>query len=166
MGKGLFKAHTKAQVTFDTKPAVGDMVWIDRTTGLMYNYDNVRGKWLSAAKHMLEYARKGASDGMYLPLLGDLDDTDDVYMTGQSSVIVNVFCRSRVGNKNKGFEIHKNGEFLFEFNYDGSSNRRYSNTNLDFSILPYDMIQLFVKKDGPPVRNTVCRIETAWRYDV
>ena len=37
MGKGVFHDHKKTQVTFDTAPGIGDMVWIDQTNGLMYN---------------------------------------------------------------------------------------------------------------------------------
>ena len=166
MGKGVFHGHKKVSVTYGDQPNIGDMVWIDQTTGLMYNYDAVRGKWLSAAKHTFEYARKGSAKGMYIPLLGDLDDTDDVYMSAKSSTIVSVFCRSRAGDKGMGFEIRKNGSMIYEFYYDDSNNRRFSNSNLDFDIESYDKIQVYIKKMGSGARNTVCRIETAWRYDV
>ena len=166
MGKGVFKEHTRIPVTFSSAPSVGDMVWIDQTTGIVYSYDATRGLWISAAKHIFEFARKGAADGMYIPLLGDLGDSEDVYMPGKTAVIISVFCRSKRGNSRKGFEIRKNGSLLYEFYYDGSDNRVYSNNVLNYNIEEYDKIQVYVKKEGTSVINTVCRIETAWRYDV
>ncbi len=166
MSKGVFQEHTRRPVTFGDVPAPGEMTWIDPNTGLIYNYDDTRSKWMSAAKHVFEFARKGAAKGMYIPLLGDLDNSDDVYMLGKSSVIVNVFCRSHTGDKNMGFEIRKNGDLLYEFYYDGSDNRRFSNDALSYDIEAYDKIQVYVKQMGSGVGNTVCRLETAWRYDV
>jgi len=166
MGKGVFEAHTRMPVTFGSTPSVGDMTWINPNTGLIFNYDDSRNKWLSAAKHKFEYARKGSAKGMYIPLLGDLDDTDDVYMSGQASTIIGVFCRSKAGDNNMGFEIRKNGAMIYEFYYDGSNNKRYINNYLNFNIEEYDKIQVYIKQMGSGARNTVCRIETAWRYDV
>jgi len=165
MGKGLFKEHTRVAVTFDTKPALNDKVWIDQTTGLIYNYDNTREFWLSASKHRFEFARKGSANGMYIPLLGDLDDSEDVYMPAQESMVTSISCRSNSGNKDQGFEIRKNGSLLYEFYYDGTK-RRYVNNSLSFSISVSDRIQVYVKKQGQGVKNTVCRVETAWRYDI
>lgn len=166
MGKGIFQEHTRRPVTFGDVPAPGDMTWIDPSTGLIYNHDDTRTKWLSAAKHTFEYARKGSVRGMYIPLLGDLDDAEDVYMPGKSAVIVAIFCRSMSGNKSAEFEIRKNGAMLYEFVYDGSNNRRHINTNLDYNVEVYDKLQVYVKPVGTATRNVVCRIETAWRYDV
>lgn len=166
MGKGVFQEHTRRPVTFGEVPAPGDMTWIDPSTGLIYNYDESRNKWLSAAKHIFEYARKGAAKGMYIPLLGDLDDTDDAYMTGKSATMVGIFCRSKWGDESAEFEVRKNGVMLYEFAYDGSNKRRHINNNLDFSISEYDQLQVYIKPVGIGAQNTICRIETAWRYDV
>jgi hypothetical protein len=166
MGKGTFQEHTRMPVTFGDAPSVGDMTWIDKNTGLIYNYDDTRSVWLSAAKHTFEFARKGSAKGMYLPLLGDLDDSDDVYMAGKQAVIVSVFCRSKWGDDSAGFEIRKNENIIYEFYYDGYGSKLYVNSSLNFNIDSYDKIQVYVKKAGSGVINTVCRIETAWGYDI
>lgn len=166
VSKGVFSPHKRTQVTFDVKPGVGDMVWIDQSNGVVYNYDDYRKTWLSASKDKLEYARKGAADGMYLPLLGDLDNSEDVYLPGKPSIIVGIFCRSKSGDKNKIFEIRKNGELLYNFSYDGSDDLLYINNLMDIAIEAYDRINVYVTREGTSVRNTVCRIETARRYDI
>lgn len=166
MGKGTFIEHTRRPVTFGNVPSEGDMTWIDPNTGLIFNYDTSRGKWLSAAKHVFEYARKGSAKGMYVPLLGDLDDSDDVYMPAKSSTIVSIFCRSMDGDISAEFEVKKNGTMLYEFVYGGSNDRRHINNNLDFDIDLYDKLQVYIKPVGTGTRNVVCRIETAWRYDI
>lgn len=166
MAKGVFEEHYRVKVAFGKEPSVGDMMWVDQTTGLVYSYDTTRSAWISTAKHMFEFARKGATDGMYIPLLGDLNDSGDVYMSGKSAIIVNVFCRSRSGNESKGFEIRKNGDLLYEFYYNGSGDRVFSSDGLNYNIEAYDMIQVYVKKAGEKVNDTVCRIETVWRYDL
>jgi len=165
MGKGIFYEHKKAQVTYDTQPATNDKVWIDQTSGIIYNYDGTRNVWLSTAKHTFEFARKGSAKGIYLPLLGDLEYSDDVYMAGRQAAIIGIFCRSYSGENNAGFEIRINEEIVYEFYYNGTT-RLYINNELDITIQPYDKIQVYVKKIGSGVTNTVCRIETAWRYDV
>lgn len=166
MGKGVFEEHDRGTVNFGETPSIGELIWLDQTTGIIYNYDDTRDIWLSAAKHTFEFARKGASDGMYIPLLGDLDDSDDVYMAGKSAVIVSVFCRSKSGEESKGFEIRKNGNLLYEFYYNGSGTLVFINDELNYNIEVYDKIQVYTKKEGKAVNNTVCRVETAWRYDL
>lgn len=163
--KGVFKEHTTSNISYSNNPNVGDVIWIDNSTGIIYNYDAYREAWLSASRHTFEFARKGTAKGMYVPLLGDLDDIGDVYVSGKTASIVSVFCRSHKGDKNMGFEIRKNGVSIYDFYYDGTS-RQYTNDNLDFKLTPEDQIQVYVKQMGVGVLNTVCRIETAWRYDV
>jgi len=165
MGKGIFHEHKRSQVTYDSSPSINDKVWIDQTSGIIYNYDDTRNEWLSASKHRFEVARKGSAKGVYLPLLGDLDYSDDVYMAGKKAVIVGVFCRSHSGDIDAGFEIRVNGSNVYEFYYNGVV-RLYINNDLNFNIEQYDKVQVYVKQIGSGVNNTVCRIETAWRYDV
>jgi len=164
MPKGQFSEHKRAIIGFDTTPALNEKVWMDQSTGIIYNYDASRSLWLSAAKHTFEFARKGASDGMYLPLLGDLDSVDDVYTAGKAAVIISVYCRSKSGNNDKSFELRKNGQTIFNFSYDNALN--YTNNNLNYTITSTDEIQVYVSSSGSSIRNTLCRIETAWRYDV
>ena len=164
MGKGLFTEHKRATIAFDTKPGINDRVWMDQSSGIIYNYDESRGIWLSASKHIFEFARKGASNGMYIPLLGDLDSIDDVYTTGKPAVITSIYCRSVKGNNEKEFELRKNGQSLFAFSYDNSL--EYNNNSLQFEIESIDEIQVYVSASGSSIRNTVCRVETAWRYNV
>lgn len=161
--KGVFSQHRKTMVAFDTKPGIGDMVWIDQATGIIYNYDDYRNKWLSASKDKFEYARKGAADGMNIPLLGDLDDVDDVYTLSYAATIVGILCRSKSGNNLKEFEILKNGAVIFSFNYDGSNSRLYINDNLNIDVNAFDELTVHVTKTGTSVSNTVCRIEVARR---
>lgn len=164
MERGLFKKHKRVKVAFDTNPSPGDMVWVDQTTGISYSYDNTRSKWLSTSKDRFEFARKGAANGMYIPLLGDLDDQEDVYMTGYDATIISVFCRSKDGNEDKTFEIRKNGTDIFHFHYDSSLS--YIDNNLNIDIAPLDEINLYVSGSGKKVRDTVCRIEIARRHDI
>lgn len=163
--KGVFREHTTSNISYGEGPDVNDMIWIDNSTGIIYNYDSERASWLSSSRHTFEFARKGSAKGMYIPLLGDLDDIEDVYVAGKSAAIVSVFCRSRAGDKNMGFEIRKNGVSIYDFYYDGTS-RLYSNDSLNFNLTLDDQIQVYVKLMGTGVLNTVCRIETAWRYDL
>lgn len=164
MPKGLFKEHKNTMLSLEDKPKKHDTVWSDQTTGIMYNFDVSRGKWLSARKDRFEFARKGSSDGMYIPLLGDLDSIDDVYTTERKATITSIYCRSRSGNSYKIFQIHKNGSSIYQFGYTGS--KLVINTNLNIDILDTDTIQVYVSKTGGSVRNTVCRLGYSWRYDV
>jgi len=164
MPRGLFIEHKNTMLSLEDKPKEHDTVWIDQTNGIIYNYDTTRVKWLSARKDRFEFARKGNSRSMYLPLLGDLDSVDDVYSTERNATITSVWCRSRSGNKYKSFEIHKNGESVFDFSYNDS--KIYVANNLNIDILDTDTIQLYVDKEGKSVRNTVCRLGYSWRYDV
>ena len=166
MGKGMFMEHTRKPITFGNTPSEGDMTWIDNNSGIIYNFDDTRGKWMSASRNVFEYARKGTAKGMYIPLLGDLDDSDDVYISIKNAIIVSIFCRSMGGDVNAEFELRKNGEMIYEFEYDGSNNRNYINTNLNLDINIYDKIQVYVNNVGSGTRNVVCRVETAWRYDI
>lgn len=164
MPKGLFTEHKNTMLSLGDKPKEHDTVWADQTTGIIYNYDPSRNKWLSARKDRFEFARKGASDGMYLPLLGDLDSVDDVYTAERNATINSVWCKSKSGNSYKVFQIHKNGVSIYQFGYTGS--RIYVNNNLDLDILDTDTLQIYVTSTGSSIRNTVCRLGYSWRYDV
>lgn len=131
---------------------------------ITYNLDLTRNKWLSSSKRKFEFARKGNSKGMYIPLLGDLDGIDDVYTPEKPSTVTGIYCRSASGNNDKDIHIRKNGSNIYTFNYSGSL--VYINNDLDFDIEITDMIQVFVDRSGSNIKNTVCRIEYAWRYDI
>ncbi len=162
--KGCFEEHLKVPISFQDKPEVGDIVWMDRSTGIIYNFDNTRQLWLSTNKTSFEFARKGAADGMFLPLLGDLDAIDDAYVPGNKAIITSVICKSKTGNNEKLFDVFVNGSSVLNFNYDNK--RLYVNSNLNILIESEDEVQVYVNKGGSPVRNTSCRVETAWRYDI
>jgi hypothetical protein len=162
--KGVFVKHMKSNISFENQPNSLDRIWMNPETKIIYKYDSNRGKWLSTNKDVFEFARKGAANGMHLPLLGDLDDVDDVYMTGTNATITSIFCRSKAGFDYKSFEIRKNSDLLFEFGYSGS--RLYINKSLNLDVDEYDEIQVYVKQSGPTVINTVCRLDINWRYDV
>jgi hypothetical protein len=162
MGRGSFKNHKRMLVTFDTHPGDSDMVWVDQTNGVVYNYDLSRSKWLSTDKDILEFARKGAASGMYIPLLGDLSNIDDVYTVDYNATILGILCRSTDGNKNKAFEVMVNGNSILSFSYNNSL--IYSNDELDININKFDKINLYVNNNGKNIRDTVCRINLARRY--
>jgi hypothetical protein len=158
-------SETSEVIVISPVPTPGSKFWLQPLNNIVYCFDEVRDKWLSTNRNVFSFARKGNSRGMYIPLLGDLDAVDDVYMPGKDSTIIGVFCKSNSGDESKGFEIRKNGTAIYTFSYDGSGSLTYSNSDLDLNINASDTIQVFVKKDGGNVINTICRIETAWRYD-
>lgn len=166
MAKGVFQGHVTGMISYGGVPNLGDILWIDPATNISYSYDTVRQKWLSTEKPVFEYARKGASKGVYLPLLGDLDDVEDVYMPSRPSTIVSVFCRSKSGDVYTEFELRKNGTTIYTFGYNGNINRVFLSNNLNLNIEITDKLQVYVTKSTTSVSNTVCRVETAWRYDI
>lgn len=166
MAKGIFQKHTTGLITYGGTPGVGDILWIDQTTNISYSYDTVRQKWLSTEKPVFEYARKGASKGVYLPLLGDLDDVDDVYMPSRPSTVLSIFCRSKSGDNEATFELRKSGETIYTFSYNGDANLVFLNNDLNLNIEPTDKLQIYVSKNISITANVVCRVETAWRYDI
>ncbi|HLD90949.1 MAG TPA: hypothetical protein VI911_08055 [Patescibacteria group bacterium] len=166
MAKGIFQRHTKGLVAYGGQPLIGDMLWIDPITNITYCYDVVRTKWLSAEKPVFEYARKGAAKGVYLPLLGDLDDTDDVYMPNRPSTVLGIFCRSKSGDAYTEFALKKNTATIYTFSYNGNADRTFLINDLNLNIEPTDKIQVYVSKSSSAIINTVCRVETAWRYDI
>jgi hypothetical protein len=166
MAKGIFQGHTKGLVAYGGQPTIGDILWIDPITNITYSYDAARNKWLSAEKPVFEYARKGAAKGIYLPLLGDLDDVDDVYMPNRSSTILGIFCRSKAGDLYADFELKKNSVTIYTFSYGGNTDRVFLTNSLNLNIEPMEKIQVYVAKSSTAITNTVCRVETAWRYDI
>ena len=160
---GVFDLNNGYQVSLGTAPKPNDIIWLDSNTSLVYFKDINRDKWLSTSKHSFEFAKKGTSKGMYLPLLGDLDGSDDFYIPGMKATIMRLFCKSNSGNNSAGFELKKNGSVLYEFAYDGVL--YHIDENLDFDIEPHDEIQIYVKKGSTGVNNTICKIVIAWRYD-
>jgi len=164
MPKGVFTEHKNTMLSLEDQPREHDTVWSNQTTGIMYHFDESRNKWLSAKKDKFEFARKGSSDGMYIPLLGDLDDVEDVYGSEKDATITGIWCRSKSGNNYKVFQIHVNGVNVYQFGYTGT--RLYINNNLDIDIANEDTVQIYVMDSGTPVRNTVCRLGYSWRYDV
>lgn len=162
MSKGTFMPHSRADVSLANAPRPDDRVWMDPSSGIIYNYDDERSKWLSASKDVFEFARKNASSGMYIPVLGDLDDVEDVYTFRRSATITGIMCRSKIGNMSKGFTIKINGSNVLQFNY---VNGTYNNPRLDVDVNAMDEIQVYIN-GGDYVKNTVCRIEFAWRYDI
>jgi len=160
--KGIFNKHKSALVTFDTKPGANDMVWIDQSNGVIYNYDNFRGEWLSTSKDKLEFARKGSANGMALPLLGDLGDLDDVYALAESSIITGIFCKSKSGSTPKYFQIIRNDTVLFTFEYTDNK-LMYSNNSLNIPVNYLDELSVYVTKSNSSISNTICRLELARR---
>lgn len=161
--RGRFKTHKRVMVTYDSDPAPGDMIWVDQVTGFAYNFDNLRQKWLSTTKDAFEFARKGPASGMYIPLLGDLDNADDVYITGYPATIVGVFCRSKDGKTSKVFDVLRNGAPIYSFSYDHTYT--HTNNNLDIDIDANDEINFYVSSGKDKVKNTVCRVILARRYE-
>lgn len=145
-------------------PVPSDLFWLNPANKVIYSFDSIRNIWVSAHRSLFSFARKGIADGMYLPLLGDLDSVDDVYMPGSEATIVSAFCRSVSGNVNKEFEIRVGGTSVYSFSYPGSLT--YNNNTLNIPIGIHDKVQVYVVKPGSSVKNTMCRLEVAWRYDV
>ena len=162
---GVCSTDEVTPIFVGSSPDPGIKFWLRPENNVVYCFDDVRSKWLSTNRNIYSFARKGNAKGMYIPLLGDLDAVDDVYMPGKDSVIVSVFCKSCSGDETKEFEIRKNGIAIFTFSYDGSDSLIYSNNDLDLNVDASDTIQVFVTKSGGNVMNTICRVETAWRYD-
>ena len=160
--KGIFNKHKSALVTFDTKPGINDMVWIDQSNGIIYNYDNYRNTWLSTSKDKLEFARKGSANGMTIPLLGDLDDVNDVYVISEPSTITGIFCKSKSGEVGKEFHIIKNSTTIFTFEY-VDNELIYLDSSLNISINRLDELSVYITKSKNAVNNTICRIELARR---
>jgi hypothetical protein len=162
MGKGTFTPHLRADVSLASAPRPDDRVWMDPSSGIIFNYDDERGKWLSASKDVFEFARKNASSGMYIPVLGDLDDVEDVYTFRRPATITGIICRSKQGNRSKSFTVRVNGVVVWNFQY---INGVYMNAALDIDVEAMDELQLYIN-GGDYVKNTVCRVEFAWRYVV
>ncbi len=135
------------------------------TDGGLAVYDSDRGKWLSASKTYFEFAKKGNAKGMYLSVLGDLDDSGDSFIPGKNATITSVFCASKAGEVSQGFEVHKNGSSIYAFAYDGVT-RRYVNTDLNLDITATDNIQIYVAVGATTTKNPFCRLEVGWRYDI
>jgi hypothetical protein len=162
MSKGTFIPHTRTDVSLANAPRADDKVWMDPSSGIIYNYDEERNKWLSASKDVFEFARKNASSNMYMPLLGDLDDVEDVYTFRRNATIVGITCRSKQGNMSKSFSVKLNGSDILDFTY---VNGTYINPSLNIDVNAMDELQVYIGSGGI-VKNTVCRIEFAWRYDI
>ncbi len=185
MSKGVFEEHRKARITYGDSPDIADKIWMDKTNDLIYSYDSVRGVWLSSSRHHVIFYKKGRVSGMYLPLsteslvetslattllntknidsIESLDSLLDVYIPGNYATIMSIFCRSQRGSLTQRFELRKNGQPFYNFSY-GGQNLFYINNNLNLEMDPYDEIKLYIYKKKIALKNTVCRIETAWRY--
>lgn len=150
-------------ISTGSNPVPSDLFWLNPANKVIYSFDSVRNIWVSAHRSLFSFARKGNSDGMYLPLLGDLDSVDDVYMPGSEATIISAFCRSVSGNVNKEFEIRVGGTSVYSFSYPGSLT--YNNNTLNIPIGIQDKVQVYVVKEGDNIKNTMCRLEVAWRYD-
>lgn len=166
MRKGSFLKRNYKEISLGSTPKINDKIWMDITSGIIYNYDDTRGKWLSTAKYIFEFARSGNADGIYLPLLGDLSAAEDVYRAGKNLTIISLNCsiRDLQKNKPKGFEIHINGHTIHEF-FCNEQEVCY-NSELNYDMSSSDRLQVFVVYDGNKAKNVVCRVETAWRYDL
>jgi hypothetical protein len=169
---GVVAAHQAESVEEETAPLLiaptpdtNSPFWLNPNDSMLYVYDSSRSAWLSTHRDLYSFARRGQADGMYLPPLGDLDSSDDVYMSERPATIVNVFCRSTSGDDDKEFEIRANGTTIHSFSYDGTGDMVYRSSNLNIELSVYDKLQVYVSKTGGKVYNTLCRIETAWRYD-
>jgi len=187
MNKGVFEEHRKARITYDDHPDIADKIWMDKVNNIIYSHDPVRNSWLSSSRNHVIFFKKGRASGMCLPLSGtslvesslttattlndeeslesleSIDKLFDIYMPGQKATIMGLFCRSDRGNHAQRFELRKNGECLYSFSYDGQ-HLFYINNSLNLELEPYDKVQLYVYKEKKPIKNTICRLETAWRY--
>lgn len=166
MDRGSFIRHKRVKVSYADLPTERDRVWLDPVTGIQFSYDPTRDIWLSSSKDTLAFARNGNASGMYLPLLGDLYDTEDVYLSPYASVITGIWCRSKGGEESKSFDLRINREAVFTFSYDGSENRVYVNNDLSINTDAQDEINIFVSKELGTVKNTVCKVEITRRYVV
>lgn len=162
--KGQFEPIYKGGISFDPSgPGINGNMWLDTSTNILYMHDNVRGKWLSANRNYIEFVRNGVSDGMYMPIIGDLDSEVDYFTPGKDSTITAVYCKSRGGAADKTFIIYKNDVNVFEFLYTGSD-REYTNNSVDVDVNKDDRVRLYVTEYGGPTKAPFCRIEYAWRY--
>jgi len=170
-----------SQIYMGPSPDVNSPVWLDPSSNFFYCFDSVRESWLSSNKDYPVFSKKGSANGMYLPLVtefslssvsnpSDADSVstvgslDEAYMPGKPATITGIFCRSKRGNKSMKFDIKKNSSTIFTFEYDGSGDLIYNNTDLNLEIDTYDEIQIYVYRKGSSVINTLCRLEIAWRY--
>ena len=164
--KGEFVPLYKGGVSFDPSgPSLSDKVWLDVTTNTLYVYDDSRGKWLAANRDYIEFVREGVSDGMYMPIIGDLDSEVDCFKPAFNSTITAIQCRSRGGSADKSFELQINGVSIFQFVYTGTD-REYVNESCNVDINTTDEIRLYVTEYGGPTHAPWCRIEVARRYDI
>lgn len=180
MGKGKFKPRNRSELSFYSAPEKNNKIWMNPKTGVIYNYDEERGKWLSTAKHMFEFAKRGNASNIYIPLLGDLDTASDVYKAGKNLTIVGVACgvRRLVHTNKKIFEIQINRRCVYKFMCE-KENLFFFRDDLNFDMRFRDVLQIFVSGYGETsaetgdyvgfnkcgyAQNVVCRVESAWRY--
>lgn len=150
----VLHSTTSAVAGSDTSGAT----YYDTEVASIMTYDEVRSKYISAHKQLLQFGASNAN-GQYLTINGVQSGLSGFLMP-RNAVVTGITVKQAGGNQTKGFEIRVDGSLV------GSSfvldSGVYSDTLLNINIPSGSFVQLFAAAAGAPARNVVATIEIAY----
>lgn len=142
-----------------TNVAGGQIANID---GILYNYDDIRNKWLSVYQPSISFqARKGDANYLSTGFHGDLNSG---YSALRDGTILGIAAQGGSGNQSKSFSIRKNG-VMTDIDIFSLTTGSYINDIKDIDFVAGDVIQLYCSATGAPVNDPRINIIIAWRKE-
>jgi len=129
-------------------------------SGVLYNYDGTRSKWLSVDQPSVSFQAK-RGDANYLSS-GFHSDLNSGYSLLRNGTIVGVSANGGSGNQTKGFSIRLNGSMtdISTFSLTAGS---YTNDALDINFVAGDILQVYCSATGASINDPRVNITIAWR---
>jgi len=128
--------------------------------GIMYVYDDTRGKWLSMNRQSIMFGAKRA-DGCYLNV-ADFSSSTSGWPALRDGTITGITAQASGGYATKEFTIFENSNTipLYNFNLAG---RYHSNGNLNIDFDANDLVKILVSSHYGITHNVVINLEISWR---
>lgn len=117
--------------------------WVNTADdNILYIYDENRGKWLSANRKILVFAKSGEVSIGYLNV-GQLTGSNIGYLTPRGSTITALTSRSRTGDNSKNFNILADSTNVYTISCGTTS---FIDNTANVNIQQRDLIQVYTPK--------------------
>ena len=129
--------------------------------GILFVYDNTRGKWLSVSRSILCFGRKGLTRNQYLDhFAGGLSSNNSGLRMARDAVIVSLAAQFDVSGTGT-FQIRKN-DGLSITNLSLSSSVGEQSTTVNIDLDQGDFLQCYLSSSSN-VQDPIILVEIAWR---
>jgi hypothetical protein len=144
--------------TSEVPPTETDVLWVNPSDSITYNYNNQVSDWVSTSSDMYMFGKEKRADGAYIGIANH----DGYYYIHKKGYIVSIFCNIEIGDATKAFEIHANELSIFNFSLTDS---KYIDNTQVIQVNKGDFLKLWCSPVGTDIERVMCQLVIKWSYE-